>query len=663
MTARPTNGRQQSTAPSDDPARPPSGPGPLADTHATARPFILMAVLWTALVAALGVRDNRRAHEQAFNLARTEAISSFEKDLLYRRWASRHGGVYVQIDSDTPPNPYLAHVPERDISTPSGRKLTLMNPAYMTRQVHELGNKLDGSSGHITSLRPLRPENTPDAWEARALRAFEQRGDTMMVSLETVADTQFLRFMKPLKVEPDCLKCHAKQGYQVGDIRGGLSVSVKFRDYDQATLARSADLLQAYAGIWLLGLGGLGFAYRRIRQAAAQRAQAETARARLERELLQTQKMELVGRLAGGVAHDFNNMLMVIRGFTEVALEQADPSTPVHDDLRQILEATERSADLTRQLLAFARKQTISPRVLDLNEAVVGLLKMLGRLIGEDVRLQWHPGTGLWPVNADPSQLDQILVNLCLNARDAITNVGTLTIATGNSTLDAAFAAARPGCRPGDYVRLSVTDNGAGMDAETRDHLFEPFFTTKARGKGTGLGLSTVYGIVKQNDGFVDVDSAPGRGTTLTVYLPRYQGDANAEPVSTGGSAAPRGHETVLLVEDEPAILRTARGMLEHQGYQVLATTSPTEAIRLARESEASIDLVVTDVIMPEMNGRDLVDVVRSHRPTVACLYMSGYTADVIGHHGVLDPGMHFIQKPFSRHDLAVKVRRALDRA
>jgi two-component system sensor histidine kinase EvgS len=384
-------------------------------------------------------------------------------------------------------------------------------------------------------------------------------------------------------------------------------------------------------------------------------------RRKLEEQLRQAQKMESVGRLAGGVAHDFNNMLGVILGHVELALEMVDPADPLQEDLRQIQDAGRRSADLTRQLLAFARKQTVAPKVLDLNATVESLLKMLRRLIGENINLAWIAGRNLWPVELDPAQLDQILTNLCVNARDSIANVGKITIETSNKAIDSAYCADYPGFSPGDYVLLTISDDGCGMEKDTLDKIFEPFFTTKGLGLGTGLGLATVYGIVKQNNGFINVSSEPGLGTTFTIYLPRYTG--KAEPAQLPETSAPtmEGKETVLLVEDEPALLELGIRMLEKMGYLVLATTAPAEAIRLVEEHSGKIDLLITDVVMPEMNGRELAAKLQAIQPDITCLFMSGYTANVIAHHGVLETNMHFIQKPFSKQDLAVKIRKALN--
>ncbi|MFN2354480.1 MAG: ATP-binding protein, partial [Desulfopila sp.] len=391
-----------------------------------------------------------------------------------------------------------------------------------------------------------------------------------------------------------------------------------------------------------------------------ERKRAEAEAEKLQLQLTQVQKMESVGRLAGGIAHDFNNMLGVILGYSELALKQVNAGQPIYSALQGIHQAAQRSADLTRHLLAFARKQTVAPKVLDLNETVASMLNMLRRLIGENIDLAWLPGESLAPIKMDPSQIDQILANLCVNARDAIGEPGKVTIETNNVFIDESYCAVHPDSVPGQYVLLALSDNGHGMDSETLSHLFEPFFTTKEMGKGTGLGLATVYGIIKQNNGFINVYSEPGQGTTFKIYLPRYVAKGERLPEAETAKSAVTGHETILLVEDEPMILEMTRVMLEHQGYTVLPAVTPGEAIRLAREHAGEIHLLMTDVVMPEMNGRDLARNLLSLYPDLKRLFMSGYTANVIAHHGVLDEGINFIQKPFTMRDLATKLRNVL---
>ncbi|MEN6484546.1 MAG: response regulator, partial [Syntrophobacteraceae bacterium] len=387
---------------------------------------------------------------------------------------------------------------------------------------------------------------------------------------------------------------------------------------------------------------------------------AEEEREKLREQFHQAQKMESVGRLAGGVAHDFNNMLGIILGCTGLAMEDADPESPLYSELEEIRKAAERSANLTRQLLAFARRQTTVPRVLDLNETVEGMLKMLRRLIGEDISLSWQPEEGIWPVRMDPSQIDQILANLCVNARDAIDGVGNLTISTENVVFDEADCRERAEFSPGQYVLLLLSDDGCGMDRETLNNVFEPFFTTKPMGKGTGLGLSTVYGIVRQNDGFINVYSEPGLGSTFRIYLPRYESEAEKPLKEVPQEPAFTGSETILLVEDDPSVLRMTSKMLERLGYRVIAAGTPSEAIRLAEAHSDAIHLLMTDVVMPEMNGLDLARKILERHPGLKQLFVSGYTADVIARQGIPEEGFHFIQKPLSSKALASKLREIL---
>ena len=388
---------------------------------------------------------------------------------------------------------------------------------------------------------------------------------------------------------------------------------------------------------------------------------AEKERHKLEAQLHQSRKLESVGRLAGGVAHDFNNITSVIIGYAELAIDDIAPDEPLYDDLKEIISAALRSRDITRQLLAFARRETIAPKVLDLNDTVENLLKMLRRLIGEDIDLVWHPAPDLWPIKMDPSQVDQILANLCVNARDAIADVGQVIIETGTVTIDAAYCAEHPESKPGDFVVLAVSDDGAGMDREVLDKIFEPFFTTKSIGEGTGLGMATVYGIVKQNEGFINVYSEWGEGTTFRIYLPRHaEGVADSHRPRVEGIVGGKG-EIVLVAEDDPAILRLTSLILEPLNYTVLKARSPKEAIARAEAYKGTIDLLVTDVVMPDMNGRELSETIIKIFPNLRTLFMSGYTADVIAHRGVLDSDVHFIHKPFSKQALAAKVREALD--
>jgi PAS domain S-box-containing protein len=392
-------------------------------------------------------------------------------------------------------------------------------------------------------------------------------------------------------------------------------------------------------------------------------AEDVTERRALEQQLRQSQKMEAVGRLAGGIAHDFNNLLMVISGYSEFLLDRLGPDPALRGPAQEIASAAVRATSLTRQLLAFSRKQMLAPKILDLNSVVTENLKMLNRMIGEDIELVMVPAAELGTVRADAGQIEQVIMNLAVNARDAMPAGGKLTIETSNVSLDEDYARFHAPLRPGNYVMLAISDTGAGMDSETQSHIFEPFFTTKGP-KGTGLGLSTVYGIVKQSGGYIWVYSEAGKGTTFKVYLPRVADTVETPAqvaVPAESAAAEPGTETVLLVEDEANLRYLARQFLEKQGYRVVEAADGAAAMQIAVAHEGVIHLLLTDVIMPGMNGRELAQRISEIRPNVKVLYMSGYTENVIGSNGTLDAGVRLLQKPFSLRDLKSKVREVLD--
>lgn len=389
-----------------------------------------------------------------------------------------------------------------------------------------------------------------------------------------------------------------------------------------------------------------------------QKVEAELQQQQLESQLRQAQKMESIGRLAGGVAHDYNNMLSVILGYAQMALAKITPGLPAHEYLLQIVDAAQRSAAMTRKLLGFARKQAIVPRMIDLNEAVAGMLKMLRRLIGEQVQLVWQPQVDLWPILIDPSQVDQILANLCVNARDAMDEGGEIVIRTAMVTLNDALRLSHGRMPAGEYVLLCVSDEGCGIDPLIQEQMFEPFFTTKEEGQGTGLGLSTVYGIIQQNNGYIDVRSAPGRGTMISIYLPRQHAASQVDPVEE--RTIPRGGgETILVVEDEAGILQSTSALLTGLGYTVLATTRPTEAILLAHTQPGGIHLLLADMVMPEMGGEELAQLLATFYPNLQYLFMSGYM-DCLPGNGREGIQGQCIRKPFSMEELAAKVHTAL---
>ena len=392
-----------------------------------------------------------------------------------------------------------------------------------------------------------------------------------------------------------------------------------------------------------------------------ERRRAEEALRKSEEQLRQWQRVEAIGRLAGGVAHDFNNLLMTIKGCSELLLGELDARDSRREEVEEIRKAAERATALTRQLLAFGRRQVLQPQVLDLNEVVANMGRMLQRLIGEDIHLLTVLDAELWPVKVDPGQFEQVIMNLAVNARDAMPGGGKLTIETANVVLDEKYARRHVSVKPGPCVMLAVTDNGCGMDKETQSHLFEPFFTTKAKEEGTGLGLSTVYGIVKQSGGNIWAYSESGLGTTFKIYLPRVEEAVKTYKPKVVPTVSPGGSETILLVEDEEAVRAIVSKILQNKGYTVLEAHHGHEALQICKDHQGPIHLMVTDVVMPHMSGRELAERLTSLRPELRVLYMSGYPDKAIAHHGVLEAGTSFLQKPFTLSALECKVRDLLD--
>ena len=434
-------------------------------------------------------------------------------------------------------------------------------------------------------------------------------------------------------------------------VRGELRPVSQFRvgtakgDYRMVEFSATPQLLEQR----LIGILGIG--------------RDVTERVQLEQQLRQAQKMEAVGRLAGGIAHDFNNILTAITGYSDLLLDDLSASDPRRQDVDEVRKAAERAAGLTRQLLAFSRQQVLQPKVIDVNALVGELEKMLGRLLGEDVSLSTRLDQAVGRVKVDAGQLEQVLMNLAVNARDAMPQGGKLTIETVNIDLDERYAADHYPARPGPYVMIAVTDTGIGMSEETQAHMFEPFFTTKEKGKGTGLGLATVYGIIKQSGGFIWVYSELGHGSSFKIYLPRVeQAGEQASAAAPASTKAPRGTETVLLAEDEPPVRAIARQALERQGYTVLEAPTAEKALDIAAQYSGAIHLLLTDVIMPGMNGRELATRLSHVRPGTRVIFMSGYTDDAVMRHGVLEPGSTYVQKPFTPDAIARKVREVLDR-
>ena len=731
---------------------------------------LVLIIAWTIIIAGSLLWNNTHTHQSILEKARIETRTLYELTVAYRGWGALHGGVYVPVTETLQPNPYL-NVAGRDVTTKDGRKLTLVNPAWMTRQVFELLVKQSSLPiiNHLTSLKYLNPTNKPDAWEEKGLRAFEQ-GSSEVSEAMTINGQPYMRMLKPFITQQACLKCHGHQGYKVGDVRGGMSIAIPLQPYLSAEVEEKKALLVTHSFIWIIGMGSIMVFTRRIgrkqeelvnseekyrilfennphpmwvydletlgfltvndaaiqhygysrqeflamtikdirpqedvaallknvslvtdgldragvwrhrtkngsvifveitshtlnfggRRAELVMAHDVSERNKLEDQLRHAQKMEAVGRLAGGVAHDFNNILTAIIGYGSLLQMKMKADDPMLHNAEEVIAAAQRGANLTQSLLAFSRKQIINPRPVNINQIVGRVGKLLTRLIGEDVRLDIRLGQEDLVVIADSGQIEQVLMNLATNARDSMPDGGTLHIETNRIELDDRFIAAHNYGKPGAYAVIAMTDSGSGMDAKTAERIFEPFFTTKEMGRGTGLGLSMVYGIVKQHEGYVNVYTEPGKGSTFKCYLPLASARVSDQSMQRPGPLK-GGSETILLAEDDDALRRLARTVLEEFGYRIIEAVDGEDAIEKFKQHHKSIQLLLLDVIMPKKNGREVYEEAKKLVPGIRTLFVSGYTADIVHKRGILDEGQAFIAKPVSPSELLKKIREVLE--
>ena len=554
-------------------------------------------------------------------------------------------------------------------------------PNGSERVVHEQAEVLQNEAGKPIRLVGIVQDVTERKQVEEALEKSRQKYEALVNSIDGIvweADPNTLQFTfvskqaeqllgYPLEqwfTEPGFWKEHIHQE----DREGVIALCLKAREEKRTTDFEYRMLASDGRWLWLRNM--VSVASENDRAVRLQGVmldinkgkQAEEALRRSEQQFRQSQKMEAIGRLAGGIAHDFNNLLTGITGYSELLLNSLRPEDPMRGNLEEIRKAAARAASLTHQLLAFSRQQVLRPVILDLNALLANLHKMLRRLIGEDIELVTLLGPGLGRVEADRGQMEQVIMNLVVNARDAMPEGGRLILETANEELDEDYARTHPPTEPGSYVMLAISDTGCGMGPDTLARIFDPFFTTKEQGKGTGLGLSTVYGIIKQSDGYIWAYSEPGQGTTFKVYLPKVQGEVSVEAETVPAPVElPLGSETVLLVEDEDSVRNLVRTILRKNGYTVLEARHGAEALRVAIQHTGPIHLMLTDVVMPLMSGRQLAERLAPLRPDMKVIYMSGYTDQAIVHHGVLEPGTIFLQKPFTPNSLACKVREVLD--
>jgi len=739
-------------------------------------------LLFAASFAWQALRDK----ENTLTLARNQAKNVYEKDILYRRWAAQHGGVYAPVTEKTQPNPYLSNIEERDVTTPSGRKLTLINPAYMTRQVFELAAEHYNIQGHLTSLNPLRPQNAPDKWEAAALRSFEEsspESSPEASSLETISGKPYFRLMYPMFVEEPCLKCHAVQGYLLGQIRGGISVSVPMAPYDALFKKRLAALAVVHGLFWSLGVAGLLLGGVRVRNKMRERDQAlgalaesearfkilfqqaplsyqslnaeakvidvnetwesltgysradakgkpfhgylaekdrqaflqdfeklktegrikgpeyvlnlsdgskrtialsaktstgkdgrfqqahcifhditeqkrvEEEKRRMEQQLRASQKMEAVGTLAGGVAHDFNNILMAIMGFTELSLQTMSPDDCNRENLNKIAAAAERARDIVLQILAFSRMRIHKSFSLNMGLLVRETMKLVRASTPSTIEIIEEIDPVAGDIMADPGQLKQALLNLTTNAAQAMRETGgSIFVKVERITLSSAEAERSLRLEEGDYVKLSIRDTGPGMDKEILARAFEPYFTTKDVGEGSGLGLAVVHGIVNGHGGAVEVESCPEGGCEFLVYFPKL---ASGE-IFDGDFGPVKGTERVLFVDDEPLLRQFAEKTLSDMGYAVTSSASGKEALEKFKKSSEQFDIVITDQTMFGMTGAELVGELLALKPGLPVVICTGHS-EILNEEQAREIGAkEFLMKPLSGKRLAQAIRRVL---
>lgn len=736
---------------------------------------ILFCTIWLLVIGTFCFFAIRNQNEIPLLLAKAEASASYDKDIVYRRWSSLHGGTYLPVTETTTPNPYLKHIEERDIYTPSGRMLTLVNPAYMTRQIYELFAEQEDKKGHITSLNPVRPENAPDKWEIEALKSFEQ-GKTEFQGVNVIDQNEYFRYMRPLFTEKSCLKCHAEHGYKEGDLRGGISISVPLAPYDAVRSATVKIISVVYSILGIMGVfvliitfsllnkqykmqiiteGQLSFQAKlldTVEQSViaadingkilywnpyserlygwkkseaigmylkdliipeksvehAKKTHMEikdgqswsgevnvqnragnifpvlltaspiyddtgeitggisitidlSEKKKLESQLQQTQKMEGIGTLAGGIAHDFNNILAPIILHSQMALEDIPPDNPLQTSIKEIYRAAKRARDLVKQILTFARRGKDNRIILRASLVIKEAVKFLRSTIPTTVDINYENKTDHDTISANPTQINQIVMNLCTNAAHSMKERGgSIDVILDSVEIDKDRKNGVTDLQKGEYLTLTVKDSGSGIPPEILDKIFEPYFTTKKSGEGTGLGLAIIHGIVKNCDGDISVKSEPGKGTTFVVYIPLV----DEPPVIQEETKKdlPKGSERVLFVDDEEAAVTAMEKILKRLGYSITATTSSLKALELFRDNPESYDLVITDMTMPDMTGETLAEeirLIRSDIPVILCTGFSDQIDEVKAHDAGID---EFMIKPINMNDIALAIRKVLDK-
>jgi signal transduction histidine kinase/CheY-like chemotaxis protein len=623
--------------------------------------YVFLA-LWTFLVIVSVIWNFYRNSEEIKERALIEANTIFEHNLAYRRWNTMSGGVYVKVSEKNQPNPYLV-APDRDLRTIDGQMLTLINPFRMTKQTYELLREQSPLSAinRTVSLNPLNPDNTPDEWERNALMLFDSKKINMAHEVTKINGEPYMRLLRTYSVEKGCLKCHGIQGYKEGDIRGGMSIAIPMKPYYEAATVTQKVIITSHLVLWVLGLGIILLFSRGLRR-------YQTNQKKLEEHLLQAQKMESLGRFACGVAHDFNNLLSAINGFTfllQRKLENGETNGEVLDYVNNINMASKLGKNLTSNLLAFGRKQIIDKKPLKINSVVKNIAEIVKPLISEDININVYLSEEEFFIYADQHQIEQIVINLCTNAKDAMPEGGNITIQTKYVVLDKEYVGTISNVPIGEYMVISVSDSGSGIDETNLRKIFEPFFSTKEPGRGTGLGLSIVYGIVSEHNGYIDISTKKSEGTIFKVYFPVFKTEESFHSVEKQLTLSEQSNydyveglgKTILVADDDFTTRKFLDLFLRQRGFNVIIAEDGISAINKFIDNKDFIDMVILDVLLPKKNGKEVFYYIKEIKPHIKILFISGYPSDILNAKGILDEDLDFLPKPIDVHLLINKLQ------